>query len=254
MELKFPERMSEDLAEIFGVIVGDGYIKSKPNWWLFIETAAQERVYIDRHLIPLFNRVFGTKLKGRFFNRNGVNNTYGFYICSNPLVNYLGEFGLNCYHNYIRVPEIIRESNDRKLFASFIRGYFDTDGCISFYKPNKTLRHTYPRIQINSTSESLIKDYKRMVEFIGLKGSYWKTKVFRKQKSVPHRYEIKGKGMLDKWMNVIGMANEIKMSKYLVWREFGVLPPYTTHNERVKMLKGYINPQKYYTGARSSVG
>ena len=71
---------------------------------------------------------------------------------------------------------------------------------------------------------------------------------------LPHRYEIKGKRMLDKWMNVIGIANEIKLSKYLVWKEFGVLPPYTTNNKRVKMLKSYINPQKYYKGARSSVG
>ncbi len=254
METTPPEHLTEELAEIFGVIVGDGYIRGKPNWWLFIETSAEERVYIDHHLIPLFNDVFDINLKGRFFNRNGVRNTYGFYICSKELVKFLESFGLLVSHNDIRIPKKIRESKNRGIWKSFVRGYFDADGCLSFYRPNRTLRHTYPRIHINSTSEILIKDYKDLVEKLGFSGSYWKAGVFKKQKRIPHRYEIKGGKLVELWIKTIGISNHVKFSKYMVWKKFGLLPPYTTHNERIKMLNGYINPEKYYARARSSVG
>ncbi len=247
MKIKIPEQMTEELAEIFGTVVGDGYLRGKPNWWLFIETSSEERVFIEQRIIPLFNSVFVTNLKGRFFNRRGIKNTYGFYICSKELVKYLETFGLMVSHNKIRVPEEIRESKNKNIWRSFIRGYFDTDGCLSFYKPNKSTRHTYPRIQVNSTSFELIEDYKRLLDNLGFKGSCWKTRIFRKCKRVPHRYELKGETMLREWMKTIGIANHVKLSKYLVWEKFGLLPPYTTHNERIRMLKGFINPEKYYT-------
>ncbi len=247
MKIKIPGQITEELAEIFGTVVGDGYIRGKPNWWLFIETSSEERVFIDHHVIPLFNKAFGVNLKGRFFNRRGIKNTYGFYICSKELVKYLESFGLMVSHNKIRAPEVIRDSENKALWSSFIRGYFDTDGCLSFYKPNKTQRHTYPRIQVNSTSFELIEDYKNLLERLGFKGSYWKTRLFRKHKRTPHRYEVKGKAMLKKWMETVGIANHVKLSKYHVWGKFGLLPPYTTHSERIKMLEGFINPEKYYT-------
>lgn len=247
MKVELPERVTEDVAEVFGTIVGDGYIKGRPNWWLFIETSSEERVFIDEHLIPLFNGVFGVNLKGRFFNRRGFKNTYGFYICSKELVKYLEGFDLMISHNEIRIPEKIRECEDKNIWRSFIRGYFDTDGCLSFYKPNRRKRHTYPRIHVNSTSAKLIDDYKNIIECLGFRGSYWKTRIFRKCKRVPHRYEIKGEKMLDMWIKTIGIANGVKLSKYLVWKKFGVVPPRTTHNERIKLLKGFINPEKYYT-------
>ena len=246
MRVNIPRSITKNLAEIFGVIVGDGYIKSKPNWWLFIETSSEERIYIDDHLIPLFDNVFGVNLKGRYFNRNGFRNTYGFYICSKKLVTFLKSFELGCSHNIIRIPRIVRKSKNRGIWKSFVRGYIDTDGCLSFYRPNGKSRHTYPRIHVNSTSKMLIKDFRFLLENIGFRGSYWKTAVFNKCINTPHRYELKGTAMLEKWIKDIGFGNVVKLSKYLVWKKYGVLPPYTSHKERIKMLNGYINPVKYY--------
>ena len=137
MDIVAPDSLSSELAELLGIIVGDGYIRRNPNW-LSIETSSEERPYMEEYVIPLFNDIFKTSVKGRYFNRNGFQNTFGFYACSKELVNFFDQLEVACKHNVIRVPSVIRKSTQHEIITSFIRGYVDTDGCLSFYKPNKS--------------------------------------------------------------------------------------------------------------------
>ncbi|MBI4176160.1 MAG: hypothetical protein HY518_03070, partial [Candidatus Aenigmarchaeota archaeon] len=217
MDVELPGYLDAELAEVFGIVAGDGYASTRLRW-LFVETSAEEKIYIDNHVIPLFNSVFKTNLKGRFFNRNGIKNTYGFYICSKKLALFLDSFNLAMSHNYIRIPKEVIFNRDPNILASFMRGYIDTDGCLSFYK-NSHGTYSYPRITLLSTSENLIYDCIRLLEKLGFKGSHWINKKYKKSWRDGHKYELKGNSMLSKWMELIGFKNPVKFSKFLIWKK-----------------------------------
>jgi len=52
---------------------------------------------------------------------------------------------------------------------------------------------------------------------------------------------ISGVDGLEKWMNLIGIKNPVKLSRYLVWKKFGFCPPHTTLQQRKDILNGKLD-------------
>jgi len=234
MHLELPNKIDENLSEILGIIVGDGYVRTRRPSWLSIEVSSQEKQYIDDYVIPLISKVFSCEPRGRFFNRNGVQNTYGFYICNKKLTEFLRSFGVAVSHNEIRVPEAI--INNKKLYSSFLRGYFDTDGCLTFEKKHRD-NHYYPRLIISSVSSMLIKDVEYMTDFFNIKGTIHTCFHGKKIVSPIHRYFIRGPNSLEMWNKAIGFSNSVHYTKYLIWKKLGHCETNTKLCERVKILK-----------------
>ncbi|HIG97693.1 MAG TPA: hypothetical protein HA230_05115 [Candidatus Aenigmarchaeota archaeon] len=197
-----PKEITQDLAELLGIIVGDGYIRTRKPIWLSIECSAHERGLIDNNVIPLIKSIFDIQAKGKYFNRNGIKNTYGVLITNRELVSFLSQFGVAVKHDVIVVPEQILKSADRKIKLKFLRGYIDTDGCLSFIKKNNKFR--YPRLNVSSVSRELICEVTELFRELGFNGSLWTMKIGKKCKLPLHRFEIKGKEMANKWYNEIG--------------------------------------------------
>lgn len=230
-----PKQINPDLAELLGIIVGDGYVRIRAPYWLSIECSSYERKLIDDNVIPLIKSVFDIRAKGKYFNRKGIKNTCGILITSKELANSLAQFGVAVKHDVISVPKQVLDSKDRKVKSRFLRGYIDTDGCFSFIKKNNKFR--YPRLHVSSVSEELMNQIAEIFRELGFRGSLWTMKLGKKCKLPLHRFEMKGNDMIKKWYDEIGTKNPSNMSKYILWSKTGECKTNTTYEDRLELLK-----------------
>ncbi|MBI2232441.1 MAG: hypothetical protein HYU56_00840 [Candidatus Aenigmarchaeota archaeon] len=233
--MKIPKEITPDIAELFGIITGDGYVRIKHPVWLSIECSANERDYIDRHVKNIVQKIFGIEVKTRFYNRNGIKNTYGFCITKSEIPLFLSNYNLHFKHTVISVPEIILSGNST-LKKRFLRGLIDTDGCMSFIK--KKEEYSYPRLNVSSVSVDLMSHVCEMFREFNIKGSFWAMKT---PKLPLLRFEIKGK-MVEKYMKTIGSKNPNIISKFSIWKALGCCKTNTSYDQRLKILSSIRNP------------
>jgi intein/homing endonuclease len=237
--------VSGDLAEICGIHAGDGYLRNDgKRAELDISGNTEEKEYYDKHVIPLFNRTFKIKIKGRFFYSR---NTYGFVIRNKNIVKILNEigfpYGKKTYT--VKIPSIITKSNDTNLFKRFLRGLFDTDGCLTFDKEHKKI-HYYPRIIIPTTSFSLFKGICFLLNKIEIPYNIQFYRSKNPKEKISYRIWIRGKERLEKWMKLIDIKNTSKSSRYLVWKKYGFCPPNTTLKQRKEIIYNNLSPNVFY--------
>lgn len=244
-----PKEITPELAEIAGIHAGDGYLRNDGKRAEIDISGHQrkDRSYYDNHVVPLFNKTFEIMARARDFPSR---KTYGFRIYKKNLVNYFHDFfgfpfGQKTYR--VKVPRIVLESKDEETYSHFLRGFFDTDGCLTFqkrYNENyslfKRLHHIYPRIILSTTSERLASDIKEILEFLEI--HYWEQIYQPKRKgwSKIFRIWIRGVSMLERWVEKIGFKNPSKVTRYMLWKRFGFCQPNTTLEERLQILKKNI--------------
>jgi len=149
------------------------------------------------------------------------------------------------------VPKSILNSKDKVFYARFLRGLFDTDGCLSFQKKNyskfRLKKNFYPVISIATVSERLIEDIKEMLNYLQIKHFSHGYQPNTKRKDYPykdnyrHAIYVNGIERLKKWMEVIGTRNPSKLSRYLIWQKFGFCPANLTYQQRKSILKGELD-------------
>lgn len=238
MELK-DFSWSEKLAEICGIHAGDGYLRNDGKR-IELEVGGnvkEERTYYDNYVIPLFSSVFKIDIKGKVFSSKG---TYGFVIRQRRIVEFLHRLGFpyGKKAHVVRVPKFIFSGGER-LFTSFLRGYFDTDGTLNFDKRGKY--HNYPRIILKTISKPLFLDIKKMLLKLDF---HFYTDTYKPKKPTEkpqYRIWIYGKHNLLKWMKLIGSKNPSKFTRFEIWKRFGFCPSHTSYKERIAILKGKIN-------------
>lgn len=155
-KIKLPQTTSSELAYICGILVGDGSIsqrKSKNEYSIkCVGNPADEKELYYNVIGPTFNKVFHFIPKIKYQDSN---TTFGFIIYSKQLFNYLTQkLGLiyGKKDQRLAIPEIFKKN---KLYMiNFIRGVFDTDGCITFKKRYK-YKPYYPVIILSSKSKKI---------------------------------------------------------------------------------------------------
>lgn len=241
-------QMTPELAEICGIHAGDGYLRKRQinKTELDISGALEEKEYYDNHVIPLFNKFFNLRLKGRFFSRG----TYGFVIWNikvGPLIHELG-FPYGEKSSIVNIPNIILESRNKLFYSRFLRGLFDTDGCLIFQKKYgknyclfKRRYNHYPIIILSTVSKRLSEEVNQILGELKIEHFIYghQPKNFRDK----YRYNlvISGIERLNKWMNLIGIKNQSKLSKYLIWKKFGFCPTNLTFQQRKDILNGKLD-------------
>lgn len=241
--------MSRNLAEVCGIHAGDGYMRIRKNHKGEVDISGNlnEKDYYDKHVIPLFNRVFGLNKKGKEFSRG----SYGFVFHDRTATETLQnlEFNSGRKSKSVKVPERILNSKDKFLQAAFLRGLFDTDGSL-YFKNRKTMsnysnfknnHHYYPVIFLGTVSKKLATGISTMLKGLGIKNFIYSYKPNKENEAINYRVTISGEDRLEKWVNIIGMKNEVKLTRYLVWRKFGFCPPHTTLKQRKDILNGRLN-------------
>ena len=186
---------NRELAEFLGIMLGDGNLNKSSNC-ITIVGSLEELDYYNHIVIPLIESLFEVKPKLRFRNdRNAVYIDFN----SKQVMNYLSkEIGLvRGNKKFAHVPEIVK--NRLENVPHFLRGLFDTDGCLKFSK-QASERNYYPRIQFCFSDAPFVHEVKDLLEKVGFNLGMWKDSRF----SGLIFYQISGKDNLERWMKIIG--------------------------------------------------
>ncbi len=214
---------TEKLAYLSGVLIGDGSISARTNKNEYcikcVGNPRDEIEYYNLIIAPLFYDLFGKHVKPKYHDSK---TTYGVSVYSKKIVLFLSEF-LDIpigRKNSLKVP---KPFSGNCLFSHFLRGLFDTDGCITF-KKRYTNTPYYPTISISSIDENLLGQVKTYMHNNGFKVNFYRnTKImdnrFKKGFSRISRIELNGFENLSKWMNLIGTSHPKNIKKIkLYWK------------------------------------
>ena len=173
----------EELAELFGIILGDGHIHSqnqdsnkKGINYLEITLNSKEK---DLRIRTEYLVRSKTGLKPNTYSKKG--NCLRIVIHSKDLIKKFLDTGLesgNKKQNQVGIPEWIK--NNKKYSKYCIGGLIDTDG--SIYHDVREGK-SYLRIQLSNHSRNLIKDFNQACRLIGIntvKGGENQIQVARK--------------------------------------------------------------------------
>jgi len=161
---------SNDLAEIIGVILGDGHLEKSyrsGHYAVKICGGDDDLEYLASFVAPLFLRIFGKQLKNfRFKKAKGVM----FYIHDKNVVFTLEHHELkpgNKKDNNVCVPSWIFE-NEGYLRAC-LRGLFDTDGTVFLKSANPRI----PQLELTSKIEGIQRTFRQGLLQLGFTPSKW---------------------------------------------------------------------------------
>lgn len=246
-------KKTPEIAEICGAFIGDGWIESRKTSLYITGDITEDRPYYNEHLAKLFSKNI-CKIQPRELPYWSV---YGLAFYKRKLIGELLELGFipGKKNNRVRIPKWIINSKDKKILCSVLRGVFDTDGsffCKKDYgkwrKEYRKLHHCQPRISIKVASKYLIKDIIILADKLGLEYTNPNPRKSKRSNELKtYIFEINSLRSIKNWFEkVVKPANEKHKTKYEIWKKFGFVPPFTSLDERKKILAGKINPYKYY--------
>ncbi|MFH1786850.1 MAG: hypothetical protein ABH829_04340 [archaeon] len=249
-EIKIPNKLTPELAEIIGLHLGDGNIyKQAGRGSVFSYTCCldQERAYYDQYFIPKLKGLFNLKVRPHIPKEN----EYRIRIYSKALFTFFTKVLKipACNKNsMLAVPQYIKESS-REVNNAFVRGFADTDFCLIFKKRHKKF-HYYPSITGMLSSATIlqyIEDYLQAMGF-ELSHCYNRRQYDRRTGKFYTKNEIAlyGSDNLGKWMREIGFSNPKNITRYAIWKQYGICPPQITQEERNRILSGERSPYSHY--------
>lgn len=197
---RLPANIKKDklLAEIVGILLGDGHLSSGQVW---VTLGTKEKAYAD-HVDELFFKIFGYHLKPCFRKDGNLD----LYIGFKELVNYFKDMGLveHKIRSQVGVPLWILKNY--KFHACCLRGLFDTDG--SIYK----IRSGH-QISFRNMSVPLLKNIRYMLSEIG----------FNPSQISNFSVYLTRKGDLSRFRSIIGSRNTFKYNRLNKWAVGGVV-------------------------------
>jgi len=199
--------LDESMAELVGIIIGDGCISCARNHY-FVEIVGNPK---DEG--PFFDKIRDLTSKRIDKTPKITVRSRGLRlkIYSKAFVQYLIHV-LHLPHGkgknlLVQIPEPI-EKNWR-LAKACIRGIMDTDG--SFFLARKGNNPHYPCLEITTTSRVLANQLRRLLTINGFRIS---TRVDARTPTPAFRIGIYGANMAQKWNSEIGFSNNKNIDKY----------------------------------------
>ena len=207
---RIPTGMDALLAEETGLHLGDGsmnYYLGKGFYQLRGHMTDDKDHYKTR-IKPLYKKLFNIDVNLREMPSAGV---YGFQVWSDELVDYKSRvLGLPLGKKLdFEIPkEIIKED---ELCRCFLRGFFDTDGCIYLEKKNEGL---YPRVEFSSISKTFTKQLESILLRLGFRFYCYGLDRSKSGWKDIYRIIIRGKPMAMKWFREIKPKNPKHIKKF----------------------------------------
>lgn len=224
-KVNIPDEISENLAYICGILAGDGNIEYDENESRYcikcVGNPKDEKELYFNVIKPRFDRIFGVEIIPRLHDGE---TTFGFVLFSKNIVNYLvNTIGLPFGKKYekLTIPDLFKK--DERLIINFIRGLFDTDGCMCFKRRYKKEPY-YPVITLALKGDKLVKEVSNYLQGMGFKISErynYKVKDSRIEQGYTtiSRIDLNGKKNLELWNQKIGFFSPkhlAKIEKYYV--------------------------------------
>lgn len=217
--LKIPVIINKELAYLCGVLAGDGSIQVRNQKHEYsikcVGNPKDEKKFYHEVVGPTFRNVFGFQPTFKYHDNN---TTYGFVVFSKSLVMYLTQaVGLPHGKKYSKlcIPTIF--GDDKELLIHFIRGLFDTDGCISF-KRKYRLYPYYPVISFSSKNELFTREIATALKRFEFKISErynYKVRDIRivKGYTTISRIELNGRKNFQQWIERVGFSSPKHLEK-----------------------------------------
>lgn len=241
-------KLTKEFSEILGMFAADGCLQK--GYICMWGNIYQDKDYYDKIVCPFFTKTFNRNVTAHEKKSNSV---YGFYLCSKEIVKFFEDLGFSNNKTYnVKIPQIVLDSKDKDIYAAFIRGYADCDGCIDFLKRKgkynlfKLRYNTYPRIWITSVSKEIIKEISDLLKIINIEHRVVNKKSRKKTEKEQLAVVIRGVKRVEKFMENVGFNNPGHYTKYLIWKKFGMCPPKTILEQRKLILENKINPFIFY--------
>ena len=233
-----PEK-SEFLAEECGIHYGDGYMKIRKDKWgthyeYFFASHTQDDINYREYVKNLMKKLYDLKPTA---DRSYGNDASLTFSCK-ELINFKLSIGMLLSPKIdLTVPRWIKEN--KEFLRNFLRGLFDTDGCLSFKSKNGN-PHNYPVIHLKLSDKNLIEEIQESLESFSLNSCL--VKYFQLDKRTNKVYlgyglDISGHENLQTFLMEIKFNNRKHITKYLVYEKLGYCPPNTTLKERESILK-----------------
>ncbi len=198
---------SEDLAELMGIIFGDGGINNP--WQLVISLNSIKDIVYSNYIINLLTKLFNIQTASR---KRPNQNTLVLVCSSISLVDFLISKGAvrgNKIAQKINIPFWITQKAEFK--KAFIRGLVDTDGCLYYHShevKNKSLVNI--GFCLTSLSDKLISSAADIMSEFGIKPHI---------KDDNHRIYLYGEQNVIKYLHIFGSSNPRIYQKYTNWRD-----------------------------------
>lgn len=205
-DIKIPEK-SEELAELWGILLGDGHIEKiqgyKKGVYHIKVTghSVLDKYYLINFVKPLIDKLFD--VSSRIFPSK-LNQALNIIADSRKIVDFFEREGFKSgdkIRNQSTIPEWIKANP--KFLAACLRGLYDTDGC--FY--HLTNQNSY-QIGFTNHDRALLRDANLGLLSLGIGVS----KIIDNRKFV-----ITKKNEITKFYKLIGFHNSKHLNKIKVW-------------------------------------
>ena len=199
-KIEFPNGMSEYLAELVGIHLGDGSLSLDNQYDYTVSYAGnlqKDEVFMN-YINSLYFKLFNVKFN-ILLNHN--TNSIELRLRSKLLYNFLSKILKipSGKKNNLRIPDYIK--NNKIYLTSFLRGLFDTDGCVTLQKDGKynyllakiSTKHKIFAYEISSSLKFL-----KIPSFVTTKSNKLNNKIFEgydiviRNKNVKSFFEIIG--------------------------------------------------------------
>ena len=210
-------RLTPELSELIGMHVGDGSLY-KTNRGLVWELRGdlKEKRHYKNYIVPLINNIFGINVKSKF-RSGGKNGVWGIQTCNKIIIETLIHYGFNpgTKTYTVKVPDYIFNSS-LEIKRAFVRGLFDTDGCLNLMKINNRKEKDYPRILFSSASKDLRDSVKDLLSQMKFESYIWNYK--NNYNKNEYRLCLSGKEKLLRWERNIKPKNPKFLKKISEWK------------------------------------
>jgi len=197
------------VAELIGVMLGDGSIgiykrkdRSSKQFRLKITLNSEKDLKYSYYLSDLINEIFGVRPL-RYLRKN--EKTLDLIITKQHVINKLLDLGLKKSPKHQRAV-IPRGFLQKELSLKVLRGYMDTDGCITVFNNNGSI---YPRIEMKICPSPMQKQFIRILEKNGFEPRVNNIGNGKK------RIMLAGVKKIRQWDRLIGFSNSrnLKIAK-----------------------------------------
>lgn len=197
-DIAIPKK-SEELAELVGIILGDGnlnfYQKGKSICSYLMRICGhmnEDKSYLNQYVAPLVEKLF--KVKPYFYVQKTFNSMH-LIVSRKKLVIYLQSIGLksgNKVKHNVRIPYWIR--SNKNYLSCCLRGLMDTDG--SIFRMSNRDPHLL-RLQFKNYSQRLLEDSRDAFTKLG----------YSPNKICNHSFSISSQNQIRRYIAEIGFKN-----------------------------------------------
>lgn len=222
--IKIPNKITQDVAYLCGVLAGDGHIskedvKSIKYRVICGGNPKDEKEFYDIMIKNLLNKLFNIDVKPH----NSCDGTYRVMFESKAIVAFLTKIiGLPRGKKYdsLKIPNLFLEN--KNLLLCFVRGLFDTDFgfCLSKRYQSKPY---YPQICFDSKSKSFAIEIWNALKFLNIKFKGKVYQVYDKDErtkagyTITYKFDLYGHKYFVSILKVIGLRHPKHLAKYNQW-------------------------------------